>query len=365
MDKINNKEAIGLILTLIINNFVFISSQILIQTCSSSSIINTIYISIIALIVSIIICLMFKKFEGQDILDISDYLGGKPLKFIIGFIFISFFIFSISVMLRKLVNCLQIIYYPFTDIVYIILLFLIATGIICSFKNNAIPKVIKMLIPLFFFCLFAALFGNIKNFDFQAIYPILGYGNYTTFFIGLSNLYGFYGLGYIFFLPSKMENPKKLKKVVITSIILSAILCVVSIIPVLFMFNNSLNNGEVFPLYIAIRYIEFGSFFQRLDSAFLMIAVIAFCVTLSIVTKLCIDIFQKITQISDKKPIIYPILLFIFSISTMINNSFDSKLLESKIYIFTFFIVVIGIGPFTLLLANIKKSLKLKGIKNE
>ena len=355
MDKINNKEAIGLIITLIINNFVFVSSHILIQDCSSSSLINTIYICIVALAVGMLFCLMLKNFLGKDILDISEFLGGKFFKFIIGIIFLAYFIFIISIMLRKLSDCLQIVYYPLTNIIYIILLFELATGVICHYKNGAISKAVRILIPLFFSCLFAVLIGNLKNFDYQSIYPLLGYGTYTTFVSGLGGLYGFFGLAYILFLPSKMKTPKKLKKVVLISILLSSILCIVSIIPILFMFNNSLSKGELFPLYIAVRFIEFGSFFQRLDSAFLMIAVIAFTATFSIVIELCINIFRKIANLSDDKPIIYPTLLYTFTISTAVKNSADLNILENQVSKIVFFTIVISIGLLTLLIANIKK----------
>ena len=61
MEKIGNKEAIGLIITIIINNIVLICSQIVVETTSSASIINTIYISILVILFTWLICILYKK----------------------------------------------------------------------------------------------------------------------------------------------------------------------------------------------------------------------------------------------------------------------------------------------------------------
>ena len=94
MEKINNKEAISLTISPSLGITVFISSQIIASTCISSSLINTGYISFIALALTIIICLLYKKFIGISFLDITEFLGGKFLKFIVGiaFLFYSYLI---------------------------------------------------------------------------------------------------------------------------------------------------------------------------------------------------------------------------------------------------------------------------------
>ena len=58
-------------------------SQNFLSTVGTGSIINLIIITIIALIFSIILNKLFKNFSSSDILDISEFLGGKILKFII------------------------------------------------------------------------------------------------------------------------------------------------------------------------------------------------------------------------------------------------------------------------------------------
>ena len=83
MEKVSNKEAIGLVITIIINNIILVCAQEVIETCSSASLINALYVSIIAIVITWIITILFKKFACQDILYISNFLFGKVFRSII------------------------------------------------------------------------------------------------------------------------------------------------------------------------------------------------------------------------------------------------------------------------------------------
>ena len=126
MEKISNKEAIFLSLSCTLGITVFISSQVIASSCMSSSLINTGFISLIAMMLTFTLCILYKKFIGTSFLDITDYLGGKFLKFIVGISFFIYFLFTASIILCKVVNCLQIVYFPMTNISYIVLLFVIS-----------------------------------------------------------------------------------------------------------------------------------------------------------------------------------------------------------------------------------------------
>ena len=93
--KIGTIEAIALIVTIIINQIILNLPDVIISTTGSSSWINVIYISIIAIIFCALICKLFKPFNSNDILDVSEYLGGKVLKFIIGIAFVTIIWYNI------------------------------------------------------------------------------------------------------------------------------------------------------------------------------------------------------------------------------------------------------------------------------
>ena len=86
--KIGNTEAIAIIVIIMINNAILNVTKSIISNIGTASILNTIYISIIAIFLSYYIYILFKNFPTFDILDISNVLGGKFLKYIIGILYL-------------------------------------------------------------------------------------------------------------------------------------------------------------------------------------------------------------------------------------------------------------------------------------
>lgn len=99
--KLENIEAIAFLTLISINGMVLSTSQAIIRTCSSASLITSFIVSLLAIVVVLILSLFAKNFSGKSLLDISDFLGGKILKFSVGIIFIVYFTFRASLFLKE------------------------------------------------------------------------------------------------------------------------------------------------------------------------------------------------------------------------------------------------------------------------
>ena len=91
--KIENKEAIALLLTITFNHIILNVTKSIIDVTASASLLNILYIGILSIIFTCIICYFLEKFPTFDLIDISNYLGGNFLKWIIGLAYIAYFIF--------------------------------------------------------------------------------------------------------------------------------------------------------------------------------------------------------------------------------------------------------------------------------
>ena len=361
--KIGTVESIMLILTIIITHTILSLSQRLLVTTKSSTIINIIYVSILAIIISYLVFRLFKNFPGLDILDISEMLGGKVFKNIVGIIFMLHFIITASILLRNFCEYLKIIYYPMTNTIFIILTFIIAVCIANRLDFSATLKTNLIIVPIVLFSMLFLFAANSKNFSLQKIYPILGDGVFNTFVIGLENIASFGGIVYLYFLPPYLKEPEKLKKIALISIGISSIYLILCVSTILFIFPAFISIDEVSPLYTATRYIEFGSFFQRLEAIFLLVWILAFACYLSIVLKFVMNMFKKITNITTKKPLIDIFGLLIFGISLLPKNSAISEKFEIDFYPYMVIIIVFMLGLGILILANFKNHKSKKSLQ--
>lgn len=168
------------------------------------------------------------------------------------------------------------------------------------------------------------------------------------------------GIVYLYFLPPFLKEPEKFKKIAITSMIATSLYLIICVSTLLFMFSFFIDTNEIAPLYNATRYIEFGNFFQRLESIFLIFWILSFACYLSIVSKFAMNIFKKITKIETKKPLIDIFGLLFFSIALLPQNYSISEFLETDIYPILMIGICIFLGISILIIANLRKKRKLK-----
>ena len=132
--KIYTSEAIALLVMIMINQVILGTPQNIIVNSASGAWLNVIIGSIIALLLALLITKLFKKFSGMDILDISEFVGGTTLKIIVSIVFFLLFFLTSIICLRYIVETLILIYFKNTNILFLLLLFII--GIVTANRQN-------------------------------------------------------------------------------------------------------------------------------------------------------------------------------------------------------------------------------------
>ena len=324
--------------------------------------INIAFVSILAFVLCIVIYKLLNFFPGMDMIDISRLLGGKVLQHIACFGAMAYIIFISSVLLRIFANCLKIVYYPMTDLIFIIAVFVMSIPLACSLKRNSVFKANLVVVPVVVLSVLFLFVANSKYFDLNNIYPILGNGVNATFGVGASNLFAFGGIAAIYFLPPMLKNQKQLKKVATASVVISSIYFLLAIATILFMFSSESFTNELMPLYSAVRYIEFGTFYQRQDSVFLLIWILSFFCYLGIMFTICANVFKKTTNIKNDSLISYPLALIVLGCSLLPKNEAVTNFLEGTVYRYIFLIFPVAVYLIILILAVFKKKhLQIKG----
>ena len=269
--------------------------------------------------------------------------------------FISYFIISSSILLREFCEAIKIVYYPMTNIFFVIFFFIIAIAITDKLEFTATLKTNLIIVPIALLSMVFLFGSNLKNFSFNRVFPIMGTGFVNTFILGIGNIYAFSGIAFLYFLPPLLKKPENLKKVSIGACILFAIYLILTVSIILFMFSYFINTDEILPLYVVARYIEIGTFFVRLESIFLLIWMIIFACYLSIVVRFCMLIFKKITNIKQIKVLSYPFAILVLSISLIPSTYASAKQYEATVYPY----IILGLDyVFCILLlifANLKR----------
>jgi len=352
--KINKFPAIALILIVMINKILLNIPKEIIKQSQTGAPINIIFTCILAIILTIIISKLFKKFPEEDIIDISQFVGKKPLQIIIGLTFILLFSTIIVTVIYEFTNLLQVIYFPNTPVHLILLSFIICMALANKTGLKSILKTNSIIVVLILLSLIVIFAGTIKNLHLTRIYPILGTNLNNTFIKGSGNIFAYGGLLYLFFLSPLLKNKKDFTKIAVISITISGLFLLFTVTILLSIFPFITHSEESLSMYILTRCIEFGRFIQRTDAIFIMLWIISAFSYLSISLHFINMIFGKITNCTESNNYSYSFLGIFYALIILFQNQSILKFLETTFYKY-FIISILGISLIILFIANLKR----------
>lgn len=364
VEKIGKIEAISLILVVIFNEIILNVPTTIILSTHSGTTLNLIFITALAVIFTLIICKLFKPFPGKDILDVSEYVGGKILKNIMGILFIIIFIFLSSLSIRYFGNSIKVIYFQDSPLVFILLFFIIPALFINKFGLKTISGVNLIFTPLFLISFIFLMISAYQHFTVERIFPILGNGFFDTFIAGSTNIYAFTGLAHIYFMPALLKDSKDFKKVSVISIVISAFFLFISTLSLLMTFPAITSTDETLSVYLLTRLVEIGQFLERLDALFIFIWVIALISLISFACFYILQIFKKISKVEDSKALIWPLGLIILGNCLVFRNLSSLKFFARVIYKYSALILIFGIAFGVLIVGNIKYKRNKNNLNN-
>lgn len=353
--KLNKIEAISIILIVMINKLILNIPYYIVELVGSGAIINLLYISIIDFILLLIIIKLFKNFEAADILDLSEFVGGKIFKNIIGFLCIGLFFLVAFITLIDFSNVLHTIYFSNFPMVYILFFFILGVLIANLVGLKGISRTICFIIPFAIFSVIITFFTSFENLDIKDLTPIIGKSYKDTFVIGLSNCFAMYILVIYYFLKPLLNNVKEFKKISIISYFISFILLILTIVPMLTLFNTSSNSEPINSLFLLSRQIELGRFLQRVDALFIFLWIFAIFSYLSFIVFMINRIMKKIIPVSNEKMLSYSTCGLLFGIALIPINISHIHFIEDTLYRYFIIGFTFVLGIIILILANFKK----------
>lgn len=367
--KVGTIEGILLICIGILNHTILYLPQIFFNQCSTGSTLNIVYITLIAFIFICIFMKLYKYFHGQDIVDISKYLGGNVLKYITGFLYISFFLIMTSAMIRNFAESVYTVYFSKIDFKIILLMFFIIIFFANKFGKTSIIRVNTIVAVLMLLSIVVLTISIFPNIDINKLFPILGNGSSSIFLKGIGNIYAFSGFCMLFFISPLLKEPGSLNKITVISFsIISTILFIV-IVVLLLGFNFLLYVKELSPIYLLVRSIEYGNFFQNPEALFVLVWILSIISFASIFCMITIIIVQKLFNYKDYTALSGIVTNSIFVLSLLPRNFSDIIFLFSN-FLQHFQIFMVFIYSFAILgLAYLKKKIEcshiLKEVQNE
>lgn len=359
------REEISCLLIFMCNQLFLSFPRNMADSVGNAGWILVLYVSIISLIIFLIISRLYKNFEGKDILDIGEFLGGNIGRILVGMIFVIDYVFIIAVILREYGEDLKIISLIQSPISFVLAFFAIGMVVGAYFGLEPLLRLGTISVPVIFLGFLVVLVGSIKYINISNILPIMGTGPTDIFIKGPSRISIFSGLSLLFLMTPFLRGHQNFKKSGIIGIVLSSLILTSGTLVYSLVLPYPITTSSFLPIYQLSRLISYGRFFQRIESVFVLVWSMIALIYLSVGLFFSAYVYKKAFKLEYHRPLILPFGILIFTISLLPKSLMETIFIDNSIIRNYAWTVTFGLTLILLILASIKKRVKEGRLKNE
>lgn len=353
--KLSKIEAIALILIVTINQVILGTTKTILMNNSSGALLNLLAISILAILIVIAINYLFRKFQNSDIVDVSDFLAGKPLKIITSIAYIGLFFISSVTCLFCMAESLKIVYFQSCCIMFLAFFFIIPMLVAVMKGFSAISKVNLIIVILSLGSMLMLFFKSSYLFVPERAFPLLGYGADKVFFVNLSNVFAFQGISYMLFLQPLLKQKEDFSKITTIAVILMSIYLFLSVLCILLIFPFIRITEDLLSIYLLTRIVAYCSFIARIDAVYVFFWIFSAISYLSINLFLILHIIGKTINLKNSSALGYSVCAFLLTAILFIKRIPTYYFLQNTI-VNNYFLILTLTSITILVVASIKKA---------
>ncbi|MGE5405385.1 MAG: GerAB/ArcD/ProY family transporter [Candidatus Saccharibacteria bacterium] len=357
--KIGVHEAVCLVVTAISNRIFFTAPATVARATGTAGWYMALISNLTTIVAFYFIYLLLKRFPNKNLFEIFDLSWGRFIGFILSFIYASAFLFATGTLLREFLDMLKVFVFPRTPLGALIfaVLVVIVTAAFLGFETIARVASLASYTSLAGYIILLLLAVN--DYRFSNLFPILGYGLGKTVIEGLSRSSAFSEVIILAVFAGSLQGVQHIKKAGFRALIISGLIISSGILCITMAFSYANFQEQTAPLFVMVRFIKYGPFFQRIDPLFLLLWIISAIIASSTLFYSAVSSYCKTFRLLDARPVIIPMAVLLFAI-TLIPRDFPSlidKYIETlRIYpIFLFYCV-----PFTTLIVAMVRQKKGK-----
>ncbi len=304
--------------------------RLMMEAAWTAAWILTAYISIVALLLFMLIARLYRRFEGKDLLDIGEHIAGTPGRVITGILLLLFFLYIAPVIMREFSENIKIISLSNSPLSFVMLFFITGMFVGAYLGIEAIVRFSAIAVPVVAVGYAFLIAGSAKNFDFSRITPILGSGPYEIFIKGLPRISIFAGIVLLYFMFPYIKTNRNFKSAGLSSIAIGGVFFTLGVLAFSLVYQYPTGTENFLPVYQLSRLIEFGRFFERVESIFLLLWAISALMYLSTMLFIISHIFKKTFRLNYYRPLLFPFLVLIYVISFLPENLVSAIQIEKS-----------------------------------
>jgi len=277
--------------------------------------------------------LTLKMYPGKNIMEAYDIAMGKFFGSIFSLFIFAFLFYQTVINLSQSAGVL-IIYNFQVAPMWIIMSMAMVGMIVVSFLGiESLARVSKFFIYVIVGAVALLLILGVQNYNIKRLYPIHGYGLRKSLYFAFIRASTYREVFIAAVFANCFQGIHHFKKAAYIGLLLSGVIISWIILSITLTFPYNVAQELVSPIYELASLIEYGRFFQRLESTFLVSWNLCNLISLGGTFYASIVIYCHIFKINDKKAVIIPFSIITFTLSLLPGSFLTSVITLQKAYV--------------------------------
>jgi spore germination protein (amino acid permease) len=329
--KFGKWEAGALMINIICTKIFLYFNRMTVEDAGTAGWLMTLFTCAVVLLAFSLLIWMYKKFEGNDILDIAEMAGGKVFSMFTGFILGGVLLLMAAITLRQFSEDIKTISLPTSPLSYVMFFFMAGMVVAGFLGLESIVRNHAVITPIAAAGYVIILLGITPKIDINNIMPIFGTGLKDIAWKGLYRTSIFSELLVLSMIPPFLENYRELRIVGFSSLGFSSFILVTSSLAYILVFPYPSSLEPFLPVFNMTRLIGLGRFFQRIESLFVFIWVMSALAYLSAVFYFAVYTVSKAAGLKYLRPMIIPFAVIVFCIAFIPSNLISAINIQTDI----------------------------------
>ena len=282
------------------------------KTAGTAAALSAAFSAVLAFGLAALIVSAFLHLPRINIIDAAESVLGVLGRKIVALIILLYLAVSAIVALGEFSELTTLISFPTAPTAFCALFFIVAAIVGAVGGFSSISRLHRIFVPITTFILFVIVISTLWNGDFSNLFPVLGRGAESVFGKGISGIIMYTDLCLLFLISPTDKLTVKSKKPVFISVLFGIFTVVLIIFAFTVRIPYPVSAEGQFPIYLLLKEIHYGRFFQRIDAILLMVATLSGMLYLSLNLLFLTNTLKTDFGISDTKPCIFPVALTLF-----------------------------------------------------
>ena len=317
---IDKKELTCTYINLIIAKMFFTYPRMLVLNSGSAAWIQMVYVTILSFGLFLIVNKLNKRSEMNNIFDLSEQIGGKFLRIIVGILLFGVLIINLAMNIRIFSESIRTVLLPNTPTSMVMLLFILAISIGAYTGIYSICRIHSLFMPIAAIVMVIFFIMLIPDINLSNIFPLAGLGTYNIFISGLESLSLFSDVMTIYILLPFCKNKRDIKISISYSFLIGGLSSVVMILIYTLVYPYPISGEFIIPVYQLARIVNIGHYFQRFEALFEFTWSIAMMLYSAFYLFVVCYTFTETFKIKYYKEVIIPVVLLAASLGFIPTN---------------------------------------------